>query len=92
MINWALQWVLFLSSFELFESFDILHFFVTESTLSISVPTVHIYKPLYVYLKSHAAFGILSICALCRLLDSMQEMPVHGKSSSEDVQHPDEKR
>lgn len=34
------------------------------------------------------ACDILSLCALYRLLDSVQEMPAHGKSS-EDVQHPD---
>lgn len=36
--------------------------------------------------------GILSICALCRLLDSMKEIPVHGKLSWGDVQHPVHKR
>lgn len=44
------------------------------------------------YHKLHTSVGILSICALCRLLDSMKEIPVHGKLSWGDVQHPVHKR
>ena len=36
--------------------------------------------------------GIVIIFALRRLLDYVQEMSTHGKSSSEDVQHPKETR
>lgn len=67
-------------------------FFISVIEIQSLVPFFIVVLTLIFAPQIWCRLGVLSICALCRLLDSMQEIPAHGKSSSGDVPHPGEKR